>query len=170
MVSIRKTDPIWVVSISDLLEDFDPDTISDYERTRDLKIIGVDIDSGTIKESGKKVDLFQVKPLMLEFQHELDALGMDSFVRIFRHHVIKIKGNKAIQHRSDKPVSMAIVEQLPVSIFAEMSSVIIDLGNGRDGDLLPFTQQGSWRQERMRLTFHLAKRAQTKDAKKTNSE
>ena len=146
--------------------------ISEYILGRDLEKLGVSVETGKFEETQELVSLFYVKPLSNDYFHLIEG-GVSALKEIFRTHVVAVKNVEGVKINFDNNKSYIndeSMENVDQETLAEVASVIVELGQGRDGVERAFFSGGSSLSQRIRSRHLFANRVRIGNVNNTQKD
>ena len=171
MLKRKIFDSIRIVSMNDgALDSLPDDQLNEYQLSRDITLLD-------LESLAEKPTIFHCKPLMRNYQDSAYNPMPSDLFRLLCAHVTRIENFDGPLEWDTKGEDKKLVPsdenwaQIPTDVVIEVASVIIQTSS-KDGDLIPFTPQGTSSVERkVRLRALLAmKTARTAHLKDTANE
>ena len=164
MIPARETKSRWVVSVHDeALSDIPSTQMKDYADTRDISVLGIDQNTGTVGKTGKLATMFLIEPLRQKFANLADPQNRNSFTNqaVFAAHVVDSRNAPPdVVRRGDRLTDEAL-SSMPLEIIDEIATVIIELSTGAGrGVTTPFSLPVGYWDRKFEMSRLLAKAAQ----------
>lgn len=152
MLKERPTEPFWFVSKDDeAMYTVDTGVIGKYLLSRDINILPIDMDSKTI--NGISVTMFKCLPLSRKAARILEtsaSAAIDTIVQTHITEVVNFEGGECVRKQDGTfMLSDKSMELLDDGIINELGTVIIEKGQGRDGETKAFSSPDGWLRGRL---------------------